>query len=290
MKIEHHPAPAHRSRPRSSAIPRAVPDPADRADRGTASARCAGIRGRHPRDPSCAAASALQTAASGVQQTQLPAHLRRASMACQILSAMFTPSKRSSSWMPVGEVRLISVSYSPITSIPTKIWPFSLSRGRSRRRSRGHARSGRPFPGRPPTCMFERTSPAAGTRLIAPTASPSTRITRLSPLLTAGRYFCTISGSRLNPVKSSWSDEQVAVVLVQPEHPRAAIAVERLEDDVAMPRLEIADGRRSRAIVVGGVSSRKVQHHQLFGIVAHPERIVHHQCAGLRGGPADGSW
>ena len=45
------------------------------------------------------------------------------------------------------------------------------------------------FSGRPPTCMLDRVSPLAGTRLIAPTGSPLTRITRLSPLLTSGRNF-----------------------------------------------------------------------------------------------------
>ena len=41
--------------------------------------------------------------------------------------------------------------------------------------------------GRPPTCMLERASPAAGTRLMAPANSPSTRMMRLSPWRTSGR-------------------------------------------------------------------------------------------------------
>ncbi len=59
------------------------------------------------------------------------------------------------------------------------------------------------FRGVPPACMFERVSPSRGTRLMAPTASPSTRMIRLSPFSTAGRNFCAISGSRLMPVNSS---------------------------------------------------------------------------------------
>jgi len=49
---------------------------------------------------------------------------------------------------------------------------------------------------RPPTCMLERASPMAGTRLIAPAGRPSIRMMRLSPWRTAGRYFCTTIGSR----------------------------------------------------------------------------------------------
>ena len=59
------------------------------------------------------------------------------------------------------------------------------------------------FSGRPPMCMFERVSPSGGTRLIAPAASPSIRMMRLSPAETSGRNFWAISGSRLMPAKSS---------------------------------------------------------------------------------------
>ena len=128
--------------------------------------------------------------------------------------------------------------------------------------------------------MFDRVSPSAGTRLIAPTRRRPTRMIRLSPLDTAGRNFCTISGSRLIEVKSSYSALQVAVVLVQPEHPGAAIAVERLQDDIAMPGLE----RLQRCKIAGDRGRRgqagKAQDQQLLGRVAHPERIVHHQRAG----------
>ena len=56
-----------------------------------------------------------------------------------------TPSKRSISCRPVGEVTLISVSQSPITSMPTKIRPLlAAAPGRSPRRSRGRAWSASP--------------------------------------------------------------------------------------------------------------------------------------------------
>ena len=60
----------------------------------------------------------------------------------------------------------------------------------------------------PPTCMLERFSFTAGTRLMAPAALPSTRMMRLSPFLTSGRYFCAMKGSRKVWVKSSRSDEK----------------------------------------------------------------------------------
>ncbi len=59
------------------------------------------------------------------------------------------------------------------------------------------------FSGRPPTCMFERVSPLAGTRLMAPTGSPSTRITRLSPCRTSGTKACAMIGSALRSVNIS---------------------------------------------------------------------------------------
>jgi hypothetical protein len=101
--------------------------------------------------------------------------------------------------MPVGEVTLISVSQSPITSMPTKISPRSRSAGPMAAQISRSRSDSAIFSGRPPTCMFERVSPSPGTRLIAPTGSPSTRITRLSPFSTAGRNFCAISGSRTHP-------------------------------------------------------------------------------------------
>ena len=53
-----------------------------------------------------------------------------------------------------------------------------------------------------------------------------------------------------------------------------------LENDVPVPRLEgfdrlkiPRDHRRWRQI-------RKIQHKQFFGIIAHPERVIHNQCLG----------
>ncbi len=47
-------------------------------------------------------------------------------MASQMGTSSLVLSKRLISWMPVGEVTLISVKYSPMTSMPTKIRPRSL--------------------------------------------------------------------------------------------------------------------------------------------------------------------
>ena len=72
---------------------------------------------------------------------------------------------------------------------------------------------------------------------------------------------------------------EVAVVRVEPEHPRPAVAVERLQDDVAMPRLE----RLQRREVAGDGGRRRqlgeVEHQELLGVVAHPEWVVDNQRA-----------
>ena len=88
---------------------------------------------------------------------------------------------------PVGEVTLISVSQFPITSMPTKIMPSRASSGPMISQI-SMSRLVRPaFIAWPPTCMLERASPCAGTRSMAPTALPSIRMMRLSPLRTSGR-------------------------------------------------------------------------------------------------------
>src|SRR5271170_7106794 len=56
--------------------------------------------------------------------------------------------------------------------------------------------SERGFPAAPPRTMLERTSSTAGTRLTAPSGSPSTRTIRLSPWATAGMNFWMTHGSR----------------------------------------------------------------------------------------------
>ena len=74
---------------------------------------------------------------------------------------------------------------------------------------------------------------------------------------------------------------QVAVVRVQPEHAGPAIAVQRLQDDVAMPCLEGADRRQIAGDHRWRGQLRIVENQQLFRRIAHPERIVHHQRAGM---------
>ena len=67
---------------------------------------------------------------------------------------------------------------------------------------------------------------------------------------------------------------EVAVIGIEAEHARPSIAVERLEDDVAMFGLEVPqnadiprDGRGRREI-------GEIEDQELFGRVAHPEGIV----------------
>ena len=70
---------------------------------------------------------------------------------------------------------------------------------------------------------------------------------------------------------------QIAVVRVQPEHPRPAIAVKRFQDDIAVPRLERANGVQIAGNRSGGNQIGKPQDKQLFRRIAHPERIIHHK-------------
>src|SRR5271155_400470 len=111
---------------------------------------------------------------------------RRVSIASQMRGAISMPSSRAISWMPVGEVTLISVSQLPITSIPTKTSPCARNVGPiAAQISRSRAVSS-VLTGRAPTWRLARASPSGGTRSTAPIASPSTRMMRLSPCRTSG--------------------------------------------------------------------------------------------------------
>ena len=123
-------------------------------------------------------------------------YFRFASILSQISAATSGPPRFLMARMPVGEVTLISVRKSPITSMPTNSSPRSRKAG-PRRSQMSRSRSVRSVAfGAPPRTMLERRSSAAGTRLTAPANSPSTRMMRLSPSFTAGRKFCTTHGSR----------------------------------------------------------------------------------------------
>ncbi len=153
-----------------------------------------------------------------------------------------TPSKRSISWMPVGEVTLISVSQSPITSMPTKISPCSRKvgpmRGADLPVARGQRRTSPA--GRRHACW---TAPrlSAGTRLIAPIGSPSTRMMRLSPL--PHRRLVALEHQRLARAGEMHLQQrgQVLVVRLDAEHAGAAVAEQRLDDDVLVLHAEGAD-------------------------------------------------
>src|SRR5205085_9272606 len=66
---------------------------------------------------------------SGQAGVRLARSARRVSIASQIVGAISMPSSRAISWMPVGEVTLISVSQPTITSIPTKTSPWARKVG-----------------------------------------------------------------------------------------------------------------------------------------------------------------
>ena len=90
--------------------------------------------------------------------------------------------------MPVGEVTLISVIQSPMTSMPTNTRPRSRRAGpiaAQISRSRGVSDVLRALP---PAWKLARASPSLGMRLTAPTGSPSIRMIRLSPRRISGRY------------------------------------------------------------------------------------------------------
>ena len=104
--------------------------------------------------------------------------------------------------------------------------------------------------------MLERASPAAGTRLMAPTASPSTRMMRLSPC--AHLRQVALDDERLAEGVLEDLEErgEVLVAAGDAEDAGAAVAVERLDDDVAVLLAEGArSAPRSRVISVGGVRS-----------------------------------
>ena len=117
--------------------------------------------------------------------------------------------------------------------------------------------------------MLERSSSAAGTRLIAPANSPSTRMMRLSPVLHLGQEFLH------HPLLAERDREhveqraEIQVVARDAEHRAAAMAVERLHHDVAvlgaerLDRVEVAGDQRRRHQV------GKFGDEHLFRRVAH---------------------
>jgi hypothetical protein len=142
---------------------------------------------------------------------------------------------------PVGLVTLISVIMPPMTSMPTKMRPRFFSSG---------ADAGADFRSRaessvasavPPTTRLERMAPEGGFRLIAPTGSPSTMRMRLSPSLTAGRKACAMKGSGTILLKRSTMDSRLPSSLAELEHPCPAMAVQRLQHDIAVTLAEFAD-------------------------------------------------
>ena len=178
-----------------------------------------------------------------------------ASIASHTSAAMSAPPKRFTSRMPVGEVTLISVSQSPITSMPTKIRPRSLSVGpiaaqMSRSRA-GH---------------LDRLRPAADMHVGARLALRRHAVDDADRLaldeddaLVALAHLRQVALHHIGLAERSREQfEQRTEILVAPgkaEDPGAAIAVKRLYDDVAELLAELPDLLDVRVISVGGVSS-----------------------------------
>ena len=87
-------------------------------------------------------------------------------------SATSRPTWRLSSWMPVGEVTLTSVSRPPMKSSPTKTSPSAARRGAMSATMARSAAVTSHGSTRPPAWMLDRTSSSRATRLMAPRTSP----------------------------------------------------------------------------------------------------------------------
>src|SRR6185437_12822604 len=95
-------------------------------------------------------------------------YCRFLSILSQISFAISGPPRFLIARMPVGDVTLISVMKSPITSMPTNMSPRSRSAGPSRSHISASRLVSSVALGEPPRTMLERKSSAAGTRLTAP--------------------------------------------------------------------------------------------------------------------------
>ena len=257
------------ARPCPPARARAVSDPCARASRehldhrlaefrrpgamvlAPASAMSASMRRRGRSAPSSASRGAARSistrrglSAAGdaglKHSSRRPPALRLRSIASQIAAATSGPPVRLMARMPVGEVTLISVRKPSITSMPTKIRPrffssgpmvaqISFSRGESSVASAA-----------PPRTMLERMSFAAGTRLTAPHGCAIDENDALVAAADSGQEFLH------HPLLAETGGEQIeqraviGVLRQQPEHGRAAMAVQRLHHHFAM----LARGRR----------------------------------------------
>jgi len=92
--------------------------------------------------------------------------------------------------------------------------------------------------------MFDRASPSAGTRLMTPTGSPSIRMMRLVALAHLRKV--ALGDHRLAAALGEHFEQRIEVLVVGPhaENAGAAIAEQRLQDDVLVLVAEGADGAR----------------------------------------------
>ncbi len=166
----------------------------------------------------------------------------RASTLSQIIAAMSLPPNALTCRMPVGDVTLISVRYGPITSMPTKISPRCLQLrpepgtdllvplgqlGRLRRTADMHVGAR----------LALRRHAIDGTRHLAVDQDDAlVAAPHLGPVL--------LHHERLAKHRLEQLDQriEVGITRLDAEHRRAAVAVERLDDDV----LVAAPGTRAR--------------------------------------------
>ncbi len=135
--------------------------------------------------------------------------------------------------------------------------------------------------GTPPRTMLERRSSGAGTRLIAPAYSPSTRMMRLSPSFTAGRNFCTTHGSLKVAVNRSKSEPKLRSSrrsrnTASPPLPyKGFITMSPCCGAEAFDLVEVAREQRRRHQL------RKLRDEHLLRRIAHLGRVVDHERLGV---------
>ena len=150
--------------------------------------------------------------------------------------------------MPVGEVTLISVSHlPPMTSMPTNSSPRRLSSGPSAAQISRSVSVSSVASAVPPSARLERISPvarAAVDRAGDLAVDQHDPLVALGDLGNEGLEHVRLAVGRVEQLHQR---REVGAVAADLEHRLAGIAVERLEDDLAMLLEELArDAERAR--------------------------------------------
>ena len=140
------------------------------------------------------------------------------------------PLNLSMATIPVGEVTLISVSHvPPITSMPTNSSPRRLSSGPSAAQISRSVSVSSVASAVPPAARFERISPCAGRRLIAPGDLAVDEHDALVALGDLGKEGLEHVRLAIGRVEQLHQRGEVGAVAADLEHRLAGIAVERLD-------------------------------------------------------------